>query len=242
VTFFRNISIILATVFLALLSGCTAIGYYEGLVHDREQTGMRNISAQSIPPGKRVEVTTAQGDSLSGIYAGSSMMPIEEYAGRFAAYQQAMPQQGGIPAVGETVTIRRQITRAMYRVRIAAYDLDEFYAYAVDDSALMSFKFEKISMHRALDGKVYDPRQIQRLIIQQHVPVLSILTLRTDKGIRSFHVSEIREIRGWHTQKSGRITGLAVGATADGVAIYFIVKLLKSLDDAFDDGWYPEGF
>ena len=76
-----------------------------------------------------------------------------------------------------------------------------------------------------MDGRIYSRDEIQKIILEQRPPVLTLLHVQTVDGMKTIPISDIRDIKAWQRNKKGRITGALIGVPFDCVLIMLGIAL-----------------
>ena len=239
----RNRNALAVVIFWALclvlltLAGCSLIGLGIGAAVDSGKPSRKEIPSwevHSIKPGTKLTIFLNSGELLTGKYIGMLPLPEEEYR---RLYSEAKAGDCAIlPDLGEEISVEQSQGQEL-RGELLGFEYQTLLLGMLPKSDEPS-RIPQNTIVSITDssGRLILPEPLQELSRAGKIPVRSKISLvsenrtvdnklRPDTALVDFY--EISQVQ-IHLKKSGKMTGLLVGAIID---FAVIIVVIASADD-----------
>lgn len=199
---------------VAASGGCTLVGFAVGAGIDHHSPSRKTVAAREIHElkrGRSVSVLLADGRRLEGKFGGVRYQNADTYAGPYASARQSKPSGASLPSLGPGAHISGRKTGQELAVDLMGFDLQGVVARPLDKAA-RSYRFTDVATLRDAAGLTISGEQLQSLVTQGQVPLLSEILLEQPAQAAALQDVTGVEVR---TQKRGKVIGALVGLAVD---------------------------
>lgn len=219
-----------------VLGGCTVAGFVAGAHMDsRNRADVRATGqhSESVPKGCQVQVSLANGNTVSGILDGKEELPIGNYTSLYKAACTALDSVITLPTLGSPLAVTTSSGKII-RQRFAGFGSHSL----ILQSSLTSdwerphrveYSLAKIRNVRDSAGNSYPVEQLRQLSLAQQLPLRSSLVLKVQGSTVRVPLQSVSLISSVPRRTHYALTGLLVGAFADALIVTLVGSAMVPL-------------
>lgn len=221
---FLGFIIILATVVMAQVIGCSLIGFGIGALIDSTSEHKADIPGWkllTVKPGTPMEIVLSDGQRVVGTYAGTHKFTDEEYA---EFYEQALtkqPEEETLPPLGDTITVIHEpegLTEREFEGELRGFDFSAMMIRSRERASDTRLGLEGIRKIADSRGRVFDGEFVRKLVSDGKIPFrwgIAVVTSE-EKTLVPLHEAKQIVVQG---KGNAKWIGLAVGGVVDLVIV-----------------------
>jgi hypothetical protein len=205
----------------SIIQGCSLIGLGIGHANDKSKKNYFDSLSDFLllEKDKIYRITLKSGEIDSARFMGFDKLTDDEYQIRYNQSRVQIQDSLPLPEFGEIITfvIDEKRTAVKFKGFNANYVLIQ-----IDDEKepiRQKYKFIKSSLIQDSQNNVIELSEVEELILQRKIALLSTASFETKQGIIKIPLDEILRVD-FDSKKYGAAIGFLTGAIIDGLIIY----------------------